>query len=490
MNYFLVLEKCAADIFGATPVALTALPFAFGVATIPLTALVARSLIASGPSLAAALLAALNPWLLHQSLNIRSYSMLAALSLVVVLAFLRWTQRPGYRAGSWFGAGALLAVLMHPNGVYPVISIAVVVTAALLQEMRRGRAGARIALRSAASLAIPTSLAGLVSIVAYAPILSQMRKVGAPFHDLPPTELHYLSYVWAQYFARGFWGWPAAALFVFGLWRAVARCSNVRLLLPVVLLAPALLSLQGVSHYPWGYSRYLVFTLPLVLILIGFGIGELRESPRWSLLLAALLAATWTPGVAELFAQKADYPWDAVREYIDSSDLEGRAVITLDTPTHIHLRPLSFAESGAPVLLPLPRLSREEISSGIAGGDSAFLVVQDVVPSCAEEVRTFGKIAVVTLDVNKQRGILHEIRACLVGLVEGSWATNAELEPVYGGIRHMNRLLGIPDPNGMYSDLHQAALSRTPESRWATRAMRTLDADKTTRQWQRKTSKD
>lgn len=106
MNFFLMAEKFLADLFGPTPAALTALPLLFGVAAIPLAALVARRFMEPAPCLAAALLTALNPYLIAQSLNIRSYSMLVTLSLAAILLFLHWQENPDWRSGARFALAA------------------------------------------------------------------------------------------------------------------------------------------------------------------------------------------------------------------------------------------------------------------------------------------------------------------------------------------------------------------------------------------------
>ena len=290
MNYFLIAEKFLTETLGQTKAALVALPLLAGVAIIPLTSVLARMLMSASASLAAGLLAALNPYLVYQSVNIRSYSLLAALTLAVVLLFLHWSLRPGYARGASCAIAAFFLIVFHVNGVYPVAALGIVGFAALLRESLEQRTLTGSAYEAAmgrgriwASLGMPMALCTTSACAMYIHLLPQLAEHGVRFHDVAPTGLHYSSAVWSEFFAGGFWGWPTAALLALAAYTAIRRSNGICLLLVLVSLAPVFLSVQGVSHFPWGYSRYLIFTLPLLIVIVSWGLASLpivAERPR------------------------------------------------------------------------------------------------------------------------------------------------------------------------------------------------------------------
>ena len=99
MNAFIAAEKVVRSVLGSGPLSLGLLPLAFGTATIPLTALLALRLTTSRTAVVSAALVAFNPWHVMHSATIRSYSVLACLSVLTILLFLRWYSEKTARNG-------------------------------------------------------------------------------------------------------------------------------------------------------------------------------------------------------------------------------------------------------------------------------------------------------------------------------------------------------------------------------------------------------
>jgi hypothetical protein len=342
------------------------------------------------------------------------------------------------------------------------------------------------AIQRATSLAAPTLGAGVLVAAAYARILPEMIEIGDRFHDTPPTGLCYAGYVWSDFFARGFWGWPTAMLFLFGSWRAVRERSRVQVLLGIALLGPTLLALQGVSHYPWGYSRYLIFILPLLLVVVGYGLsGVAPQRGSWmaTLVLAAILAGTWVPSLTYLLSRKSQYPWHTVHEYLRSAGGDGALVVTIDLISHQQLNPIPDPPTYTRARLTRLRKPMLEHAPDGPGGKRVFLVLTDVAPRCVSDLRRFGRVSVATLLVKDYRGLLEEMRACLAGIVEGTWPTQAEYAPVYAAIVELDKRLGREDAMGMYAALFATSKAQTLSERWKTGKLRRLEAEYVSQLW-------
>lgn len=476
MNYFLVIEKAMVEAFGSERWVLVALPWLFGVATIPLTALLARRFLTSEASLAAGLLIAFNPYLIHQSVTIRSYALLAAFAILALILFCRWLRHRRWRDGCWFAACALLLVLAHPNGAYPLAALALLY---LLSDdiWRRGW-------RSAVTLVVPSVLAVLGGFLAYRALLGPMARAGERFHDQAPTGLGYLSPVWSDFFAAGFWGWPTLALLGLAGWRAIAHRSSLQLALGLVLIPPILLALQGISHYPWGVARFLVFVLPLLIILLAAGLkGTVGVGQRRGLVLplAVALALTWAPNLIERWQDQAQYPWDTLRQHLLSESRETPTlVLATDLVTTHSLDPRPAAATYDWLLL--SKLER----TTAALPEQLFLVLRDVAPTCGREIRAFRRLTVIRLQASDREAAYREIERCLFDLVVGRWPVEARYEAIYAHLLDLAQRRGDADAVARYHDLQTATAALDDRRRWTTQRMHQLDAERTSRIWQRR----
>ncbi len=105
MNYFILAEKGVARLSGSEGWPLEDAAHAGGIATIPLTASLARRLGGGRLALTAAALTAFNPYLVRFSPVLRAYAPLAALAVWAVDRFFAWRERRTWRAGDGGGGG-------------------------------------------------------------------------------------------------------------------------------------------------------------------------------------------------------------------------------------------------------------------------------------------------------------------------------------------------------------------------------------------------
>ena len=103
-------------------------------------------------------------------------------------------------------------------------------------------------------------------------------------------------------------------LLLAGSWSAAREKRALLLLCVAIILAPILMSLQGVSVDTAAYARYLICSLPLLLILMAEGIDWLARSvwrrrsaiAGWAL--AALMVVCWIPLLQAQFLAKIRWP--------------------------------------------------------------------------------------------------------------------------------------------------------------------------------------
>ena len=300
MNYFIVVEKLIGAGFGRGPLALGLLPLLAGVGLVPLLACLARRFTETRVALMAAALVALNPFLIDYSGRIRSYSLLAAGSLLLLLMFLNWYQRRSRLFGRLTAVAATALLLFHPLGLYPFLLVpGVLILDALTQP---GRTVERTNFRT---LLVPLGIGLSLVAVAYSGLFLALVEEGARWHVGRMTSFEYWPYLLSGYFGRG----PLNVIFgLLGLIGAVAawrRRSGFGLLLLGLVLPSLIMSVQGLAHHPWAYQRLLIFQLPVLFLLVAEGLCVLSGTRRGLAgLLLSLLLLGWWPGLAQLFEQK------------------------------------------------------------------------------------------------------------------------------------------------------------------------------------------
>ena len=332
MNYFILVEKGIASLFGAADWRLTLLPMAAAVAIIPLTASLALKFTGSTrTALIAASLAAVNPYLTYWGPLIRSYSLLVAFSLLAINEFFHWYQQRDWWNGMRCAAVVLLLLLAHLNGIYTVVLLVLLLIA---EAASAGFSGGRRFLWEARTLWIPLVAVAITVGAAYWRLLPDIAKVNKEWGtDTPPTSMGYLPQVFTTYMGVGYAGLLSVLLLLAGSWSAVREKRALLLLWGAIILAPILMSLQGVSVNTSAFARYLICSLPLLLILMAAGIDWLTRSiwqrrtaiAAWGL--TAVIVLCWTPRVRALFVAKEGWPYARIAEFLHTQLQENDVIV-------------------------------------------------------------------------------------------------------------------------------------------------------------------
>lgn len=334
MNYFILVEKGVAWLCGAMDWRLTLLPITAAIAIIPLTASVALKFTGSTrTALIAASLAAFNPYLLYWGPLIRAYSLLVAFSLLAINEFFNWARQRDWSGGLRCAAAVLLLLLAHLNGVYTVAFLILLLVA---ESISAGFSGGRKFLWESRTLWIPLAVVAIIVGVAYWRLLPDIVKVNKEWGtDTPPTSMAYLPQVFTTYMGVGYAAWLSVLLLLAGCWSAAREHRGLLLLCGAIILTPILMSFQGISVHTSAFARYLICSLPLLLMLMAAGIDWLARRVRirrgaviaaWGL--TAIIVLCWTPSVRAQFLAKKEWPYARVAKFLHTQMRKNDVVVT------------------------------------------------------------------------------------------------------------------------------------------------------------------
>ena len=317
MNYFILVEKGVASLCGATDWRLTLLPIGAAIAVIPLTASLALKLTGSTrTALLAATLAAFNPYLIMLGPTIRAYSLLAAFSLLAINEFFRWSQWPGWRNGVRCAAAVLFLLLTHLQAIYIVAFLVLLLIVQSLSGIRRF-------LWESRTLLIPLGGVAIIVGLAYWRLLPDMARVNKEWGGgyTPPTSLGYLPRVFTMSWVivtRRFCLFYCSPRAVGRQYEASNRffcCAARSLWARFSCPCKELLSILGCA-------RYLIFSLPLLLIIIAEGVDWITRHirVRWAAIaawgLTVLIVACWTPCIHAQFLHQTRWPFAEVAGFL------------------------------------------------------------------------------------------------------------------------------------------------------------------------------
>jgi hypothetical protein len=466
MNYFIVLEKLVGSLFGKSALSLEFIPLTAGILTIPLTAILASQFTVSRVPLIAATLVAMNPYLVRYSAIIRSYSLLTALSLFVMTAFFLWDDVRTYYYGTIVALGCYVLILAHPNGVYPLAFFLLIIGRELVCPAKREKP-----FKTATTLLLPLSISLLMVAISYAKIFPEMLQAGVKNHDTPPTSVTYITYIFTGYFSWGFYGWVSAIFFITGVLTALKYEKPLALILPSIFLPILLISIQGLSVFPWDYARFLIFIVPLIILFIAEGIHfysttyvskQSLRSIMMSLLLL-LVVLTWLPPTIRIFNVKKSFPWHEVASFIKTHMKEGDIILGSAWKDSFHLRPY-FSETAHSHLFHVDNSALRHNAVSIP--TRVFFITSANFVDTASPVYYFGKIQVIIYTPSPDQSFLRIMRDDFVNTaVKADNKIDPEFTSLYRNILDINHQLESTDNNFYYYNLWIKCLELTPRQR-------------------------
>ena len=424
MNYFILIEKGVAWLCGAADWRLTLLPMAAAIAIIPLTASLALKLAGSTrTALIAAGLVAFNPYLVAWGPAIRAYSLLVALSLLAINEFFRWAWRRDWWSGVRCAGAVLLLLLAHLNGIYTVAFLILLLVA---EGISAGFSNGRRFLWQARTLWIPLAAVAIIVGAAYWRLLPDIVKVNREWGtDTPPTSMAYIPQVFTTYMGVGYVTWLSVFLLLVGCWSAIREKRALLLLCGAIILTPILMSLQGVSVNTSAFARYLICSLPLLLILMAEGIDWLARHVwiRGGAIVVAscltmLIVLCWMPTIQYLFLAKKQWPYGKVAKFLHRQ-MQKRDVIVSGWNLGFTLGQF-FDHPQDQIMLPNDYVDR--VANHLAApapGRVFYVTGQAILNGRKAQVRHFGQLELTTYRGATARALLQEWSDDLIGRTAG-----------------------------------------------------------------------
>ena len=304
-----LLVRVSTFIWGAHPASIRVPAFLAGVASIPATFLLARSLLPWMAAFFASAAVAGMPYLILFSTNARGYTLVTLLVLCLALVCVHLARTPSGGGGVAFSAIAALGMLTTPTMLFAIAGAFCWLMAWLILE---GRPLSRVLTEFVLPCALMTvsftfllyvpaiarnGLAALISNPYIVPqsweefflITRTHRRLLGDFRRDIPAALRVALYVLI-----------AAGIFL----SARRRVWAIALLLPAVFLSAIAILLL---HHVAPYTRHFTYVIPLGLITAAAGLADLTErlSPSIQTMVAVLILAGAAVFVAGLVSRNA-----------------------------------------------------------------------------------------------------------------------------------------------------------------------------------------
>lgn len=460
MNYFIILEKFIVYCGGYNQVSLTFLPLLAGIITIPLTAVLARIVSSTKVALIAAALVTMNPYLIDYSGIIRAYSLLTALSLIVMILFFRWCAHRTLKNGIYTSLACYFLMLSHLNGAYTLCFVLLMTGIDGLSSFKKRQRP------NITTLFFPLLIALLLVAVSYVKIYPAISIFGVPWHDVPPTSIAYVSYVFSRYFGEGYYGWLSAVLLISAFFVTYKYDMPLLVLFPYLILPVILISIQGISVFPWAYARFLIFLVPVCIIFISEGIyfyasRVVRGTNLVRLTLVILLLITWVPGLLQnIFYRKLDYPWHRVADFIKTTYQENDVILHGTSIIRLNLYPYFSKSSYTQTLL----TDYSEGKDDKKRSGKIFFVTSKPFLISNYPIATFGKLQVI---IYPRETCLQSLLTMTDDLLKSikPGELSPELTDHYRNIWELKKKLHQDDDNFKYYQLYMLCLGLTERQR-------------------------
>jgi hypothetical protein len=459
MNYFILVEKFMAYVFGHSQISLCLIPMVASIITIPLTAVLARMVTSTKVSLISAALVAMNPYLIYFSGIIRSYSLLTALSIIVIIVYLRWYSHRTYKNGLYVSLACYALLLSHLNGMYILSYIMLRSCVDLLWTFKKGQKS------NILTLVIPLGVCVLAAGISYVKIFPELLVWGVQWHDTSPTGVAYIPLMLSRYFADGYYGWLSAGLLISSIFIAYKHSMSVIELLPIIVLPILLISIQGISHFPWAYARFLIFAVPILVIFIAEGIcfyaGRfVHMTTLATCAVTIVLIITWVPNLQNMFNRKWAYPWNQVGSFINSTYQENDIILYSGWNISHHMYPyLSTANYAKFMLIDYSEKDYKNIN-----GKVFFITTKPFVNSQDCPGYTFGNIKIILYSQQSYMQLLVTIRNDILASIKPG-EVSPDLTDYYKDIWELNKKVNPESNYLMYYQLYMLCLNLTERQR-------------------------
>lgn len=355
MNWYILLIKMIAKVFGEGFIAIRFLSIITGIGTILLTGLISKHLFPKVNWLVPAALVSLNPYLITYSAIARVYAVFAFCALLLWLLFIIWRNNPSWINSINLSLSALLLVMINLNGIFILLWLLVIILIEILRVMYN-REKQDLLWLGIKRISIPFAFCMTSAGLFYYQLLGEIRKYSEEWTVNKVSSISYAPDAFTMYSGTKLVAWLFLFLLVIGTMQTL-RWDRYRFLwislwivLPIITAA-----ILGYSFNSWDYARFFIFVLPGIIILSSIGIHTiilLSGTRRYRvvvLLVISGIVLSWLPQIAKQFDQGRLLPFHKVFKYVSEHTRENDRIVSLDHFTYFHLSPYMSCEERAAV---------------------------------------------------------------------------------------------------------------------------------------------
>ena len=375
--------------FGSSELAVRLLPAIAGVLGVAALYLLGRELFSKRAGICAALLAAVMPFLIYYSQEVRAYSLMLLLCTLSYLFLIRILKRRRWQDAAAYAAFTAMMLYTHYYGL--CVMAAQLLFIAIWFLSRKDAES-----RSSLGYVLLPLLSVALACVPWLPVIRKLMTVQSYWAGNPGPWFPVTYFI--SYFGKEPFVYLASALMI--LLYLFGRSSEGdfpghRMLLitwvAVVIALPVIRSLDP-RHLSLFHIRYTIVIVPAILLMAGRGIGQLRDIRFQNVVLATILIMQvvniffYSPG--SYYRQVTKEQWRDAAMFITAQDPEGRYPVYAPPYTEYYFRDVfrRNVKLRCPIAsLEDARRCRDEISRS---GDAGFWLYEAHIFS-DEDVRRY-----------------------------------------------------------------------------------------------------
>jgi hypothetical protein len=325
------------------------------------------------------------------------------------------------------------------------------------------------------TLLIPMSISMAISLISYLNLIEDISAWGLRWHDSPPTSISYIFFAFSSYFGAGFYSWASAFLMLSAIFLTIRVYNNpLLILIPFIPLSIILISIQGISHFPDAYTRFLIFLMPICVIFIAEGIIYLStiipvKKGIAITIITLLLVSTWVPTFIQGYKVKIHQPWGNVAAFIKNS-AKGNTVLSNDWSSNLNITPYLND-----IIYKRYELKDYSEVQHVQSATNIYFIVTGLHIKSHYPVYTFGNIQVIVYPMTNYKDqlilIQNDLQKRISDLVVSPWLTD-----VYRNLWVINKALNSdPALNFKYYDLYMKCSQLTVRQRDIPSSLRRWD---------------
>jgi mannosyltransferase len=317
--------------FGNSEFILRLAPAIFGIIAIPLTYLLGKEWKDENTGLAAAALLTFSPWHLYYSQEARTYSLSVALAILLMLFYLKALKDNSYK--NWIIVGVIAAIGCWAHLYFAILVLTLFVHALMIyidfKHPIKSLAKPLVGITTYIWIALP------VILVVFFGLWSR-RTAQAPTYGIKGfaviTDFFWNFGSYIQWVSILFFLLLVAGIYLTYRDDEQNKTKNVLLVLTFIII-PLIITIP-LSYIVPMVTRYLIFLLPFILIIMVQPLLFLKDRRLQALLVCAVIAF----GVPTLTIQETQFTKDDFRgyiKYLDTITQPGDTVIAV--PEYIDL---------------------------------------------------------------------------------------------------------------------------------------------------------